>query len=60
MDSILIEVGLGLILVPWISWVTTSIFGHRQEIALIKQTHTEIRDSMKQMVKIMQMQNKKH
>jgi len=31
-----IEVAAGLIIVPWLIWVTTSLFNQRQEIALLK------------------------
>lgn len=35
----LIEIGVGLVVIPWIAWVTSSIFSQRQELALLKNSY---------------------
>jgi hypothetical protein len=35
--------GLGLILIPWVIWVTVSLFNQRQELALLRQIVTDLK-----------------
>lgn len=62
MDS-LIQVSLGFIVIPWIVWVSTSIFKQKEELALFKQelerTHTSLRDSMNTLIDIFRPPSKK-
>lgn len=32
-----IEIGVGLVVIPWVAWVTSSIFSQRQELAVLKE-----------------------
>lgn len=47
-----IELGLSLIAIPWLVWVTVSIFNQRQEIALVKQTHDDMSRMMKVLIEV--------
>jgi hypothetical protein len=35
--EIIVQVGIGLVAIPWIGWVTASIFNQQREVALLKQ-----------------------
>lgn len=52
MEGTLVEVLLSVILIPWVTWVSASIFNQRQEIALMKQTHDDMRVMTKELIHI--------
>lgn len=46
MIDLMIEIGLTLVVIPWCTFVTVSLFNQRQEIALLKLTHDELKNHM--------------
>jgi hypothetical protein len=43
MEKHLSEILVGTIAIPWIVWTSTSIFSQKQEIALMRQSHDDIK-----------------
>ena len=50
MIDLMVEIGVTLVVIPWCTFVTISLFNQRQEIALLKQTHDEMKFHMKALV----------
>lgn len=52
------EIAIGFVVVPFVTWVTVSIFNQKQEIAIMKQNHEDLKEMIQTLIDIFKQQNK--
>lgn len=48
----LVQIGFGMIIIPWACWCTVSIFNQRQELALMKQSHMDLKLTLDKILEV--------
>lgn len=55
--DILLEIAVAGVVIPWVTWVTVSIFNQRQELVLLKQTYSDLKNSVDRLITVFEKKN---
>jgi hypothetical protein len=58
MLELIAEIGIGFIVVPWCAFITVSIFNQKQEIALMKKNHEDLKEMIQTLIDVFKHQTK--